>query len=204
MNKKSSKIGILGGTFNPIHNGHLIIAQNALEWCDLDKVLIMPSGVSYLKDPSKIVSTSHRINMVSLAISSNNCFELSTIETDRSGNSYTYETLEQLKATDSDSEFFFIIGADTLYSIEYWKNPERIFSNCTIICAIRDNYTIEDLYKKINELEEKFTARIILMTIPEVNISSSEIRDFIKSGKSAKYYMPDEVLEYISDNCLYK
>ena len=137
----SSKIGILGGTFNPIHLGHLVLAQNALEWCNLDKVLIIPSGISYLKDPRIIASAFDRIKMVELSIKTNNKFELSTIETDRSGNSYTFETLNMLEEIYKGSELYYIIGADTLFSIEKWVRPEVIFEKTKIICARRDKYT---------------------------------------------------------------
>lgn len=200
----SSKIGILGGTFNPIHLGHLVLAQNALEWCNLDKVLIIPSGISYLKDPRIIASAIDRIKMVELSIKSNNKFELSTIETDRSGNSYTFETLNMLEEIYKGSELYYIIGADTLFSIEKWVRPEVIFEKTKIICARRDKYTENELSNKVKELKDKFHADIILMDIPELDISSSMLRKLISEGKSARYYLNKEVSEYISVKGLYK
>lgn len=198
------KVGILGGTFNPIHNGHLILAQNALELCKLDKVLIMPAGVSYFKDQSKIVKASQRIDMIKLAIENNSFFELSTIETEREGNSYTYETIEFLKNNNSDYELFYIIGADTLLSMESWKNPSVIFENCTIVCAKRDNNSDFKLKEYKAYLEEKYSTTILIMKYPEVDISSSLIRERIQAGDSCRYYIPDKVREYINQHELYK
>lgn len=197
------KIGILGGTFNPIHNGHLLLAQNALEYCELDKVLMMPSAVSYLKDPNTIANTNDRAHMVKLAIENNPRLELSEIEIKRGGNSYTYVTLEQLSEECTDTDFYYIIGADTLFSMEKWVKPEIIFSKSTIVCAPRDESNVEELYVKSNELKNKYNADIIVMNIPEVKISSSYIRNAIKSGKSGRYYLPESVREYIKDKHLY-
>ena len=196
------KIGILGGTFNPIHIGHLILAQNALEQCRLDKVLIMPSGVSYFKNQAEIVSKKHRINMVKEAIKNHSAFELSTIETDREGNSYTYETILELKK--EARELYYIIGADTLFSIETWKNPDIIIKNSILVCSRRDGIPDEALYAKKVELENKFKGNIIILDTPEVNISSSNIRKILENGKTGKYYFPDGVMEYIKNNVLYK
>lgn len=197
------KIGILGGTFNPIHFGHLILAQNALELYKLDKILIMPSGVSYLKKQSEIVSKEHRINMILAAINGNDSFELSTIETDRIGNSYTYETLQYLTTYNKNCKYYFIIGADTLFSIDTWKCPDIIFKYCSIICAPRNNSSYEDLYAKKEYLEQTYNANIYIMDCPEVNISSSSIRKMYSNGQTLKYYMPDEEINYIKKNKLY-
>ncbi len=202
-NSDPQKVGILGGTFNPIHTGHLMLAQNALEYCRLDKVLIMPSGCSYFKDPDTVVSAEHRVKMTQLAIEDNDSFELSTIEADRSGNSYTYETLEMLCELSPDTQYFYIIGADTLFSMETWKRPEDIFSRCTVVCARRDSVPDEDLKKKAEDLKARFDADVILMDIPEVPISSTMIRDLMKKGMSLKYYLDDKVIEYIKQNGLY-
>lgn len=197
------KIGILGGTFNPIHNGHLILAQNAFEACGLDKVLIMPSGVSYFKDPKEIASTHNRIEMVKHAISGNENFELSTIETDRNGNSYTFETIELLKAANPNDEYYYIIGADTLFSMESWKKPDIIFNNCKIICAPRDLLNNDKLISKKLELEQKYTTEIIILDCPEIAISSTIIRNMFFNNKSAKYYLPEEERLYIKENNIY-
>lgn len=205
MNNDSylKKTGILGGTFNPIHVGHLMLAQNAVEYCELDEVLIMPSGVSYLKDPDKIAPVEHRLEMTRLAIEGNDRFVLSTIETDRGGNSYTYETLEALTAGNPDTQYYYIIGADTLFSMETWKNPEKIFAGCTVVCAKRDSYSDDELAAKAQSLTEKYGAKIIIMDIPEVPVSSTTIRQQLEKGMSCRYYLDDKVIDYIRKNGLY-
>ena len=202
-NKTKTKIGILGGTFNPIHIGHLLLAQNSLEFCDLSKVLIMPSGCSYLKDQSLILPKKDRINMVKLAIEDNPLFELSTIETDREGDTYTFETLLQLTDENPNNIYYFIIGADTLFSIETWKNPQIIFDNAKIIVAPRDVDGIDELNIQAKKLQSQFNVDIIILDTPCFNISSTQIRNNLKQGKSLKYYIPDRVLEYINNNNLY-
>ena len=206
MNNNASyqkKTGILGGTFNPIHTGHLMLAQNALEYCGLDEVLIMPSGDSYFKDPKTVASAKDRLNMARLAIEGNEKLVLSTIETDREGNSYTYETLEILCSQDPSCRYYYIIGADTLYSMETWKRPEDIFDKCTIVCAKRDKYTDDELAVQADHLKSTYGADIILMDIPEVPVSSTMIRQLMGKGLSCRYYIPDSVIGYIKDNGLY-
>lgn len=198
------KIGILGGTFNPIHIGHLILAENACEFCKLDKVLIMPSGCSYLKDQSEIATREDRINMVKLSIEDNSRFELSTIETEREGNSYTADTLSLLVRENPEVEYYYIIGADTLYGMENWKDPQVIFDNTVIVVAPRDFKSIDELNKKTADLQNRFNARIILLNTTNLDISSSDIRDLIKVGRSCKYYLKDSVIEYIKNKRLYE
>ena len=197
------KIGILGGTFNPIHNAHLRLAKKSLEFCDLSKVLILPSGCSYLKDQSLIASKTDRINMVLLAIRDYKGFELSTLETDKEGNSYTYETLHDLKSSNPEDELFFIIGADTLFNIDSWMKPEEIFRLSKIIAARRDEHSDEALNERIDFLREKYGAQIILIDSPKIDISSSEIRARIKDHLDATDMLPAEVYEYIKTKGLY-
>ena len=201
---KGQKIGILGGTFNPIHIGHLMLAENARQICGLDKVLIMPSGCSYFKDPDKVADTKHRVRMTELAIMENDKFELSTIESDRSGNSYTYETLEELCKLNPGTHYYYIIGADTLFSIETWKKPENIFDKCTIVCAGRYAYSEEELRQKSLDLKDRFNADVMIMDVPEVPVSSTMIRELMTKGLNCRYYLNDKVIEYIKENGLYK
>lgn len=198
------RIGILGGTFNPIHIGHLILAENTITELNLDKVIFMPSGVSYLKDQNTIVSAEHRINMVKLAIAGNNHFELSTMETEREGDTYTYETLNTLKSQNTQDELYFIGGADTLMNIDSWKRPDLIFKACTLVIAPRDFIERNTLEERSLFLKEKYNAKIIILNSSNIDISSSDIRNRIKTNKSAKYYLPDNVIEYILTNSLYE
>ena len=206
MNNDSyrKKVGVLGGTFNPIHIGHLTLAQNAMEYCDLEKVLFVPSGCSYLKDPKDVASTVHRVKMTELAIKDNSRFELSTVESERAGNSYTYETLEILNKEQPDTDYYFIVGADTFMFMENWKEPERIFAACKIICAKRDGMDSDELNEKAVHLKEKFNADMLIMDIPEIDVSSSTVRRLLRSGISCRYYLDEDVRRYITDNALYK
>ncbi|MCR5673264.1 MAG: nicotinate-nucleotide adenylyltransferase [Lachnospiraceae bacterium] len=199
----SKKTGILGGTFNPIHTGHLMLAENAMEYCGLDEVLIMPSGCSYFKDQNVIASKEMRIKMTELAIEDNEKFKLSTIETDREGNSYTYETMEMLCRNNPDVHYYYIIGADTLFSIETWRKPEEIFKRCTIVCAKRCENEDDSMKRKAEELTARYDADIILMDIPAVPISSTMIRTLMSKGMSCRYYLDDKVIRYIKENGLY-
>lgn len=198
------KIGIFGGTFNPIHIGHLILAQNALDFCDLSEVIFIPTGCSYLKEQKHILPKNERLKMVEIAITDNPMFSLSTIETDTEGNTYTCETLAKLKKIYPNDELCFIIGADTLYSIDSWKNPDEIFSLSSIIAAPRDNHSLDELKKQIKYLEDKYNATIYLMDSENIEISSSVIRSKISKGSSARYYLPKNVSDYINSNNFYK
>jgi len=202
MEKK--KIGILGGTFNPIHIGHLILAENAYDTLQLEKVLIMPSGVSYLKDQNVVLPAKQRIQMVQLAIGNNKHFELSTFETEKPGNSYTHETLKQLKAQHKDCEYYFIVGADTLFNIEKWKEPQLIFDHCILVAAPRYYISDEALLEQKRHLEKLYHARIRLLHTPNIDISSNMIRARIADKKSICYYVPKDVETYIYKKKLYR
>ena len=189
MNQTKQKIGIMGGTFNPIHNGHLLLAEAARDTLYLDQVLFMPSGNSYMKDSASIVSKEDRIQMTALAIQGNPYFSLSLLET--------------LKNTMPNHEFYFILGADSLYSIDRWKNPEIIMKNCILTAAVREG-NLNDIEKKARSLKEQFQAEVILLPERNIDISSTEIRQRLKDGRSVKYMLPDQVLEYIREKNLYQ
>lgn len=203
MNQTKQKIGIMGGTFNPIHNGHLLLAEAARDTLYLDQVLFMPSGNSYMKDSASIVSKEDRIQMTALAIQGNPYFSLSLLETNRQGATYTCETLTELKNTMPNHEFYFILGADSLYSIDRWKNPEIIMKNCILTAAVREG-NLNDIEKKARSLKEQFQAEVILLPERNIDISSTEIRQRLKDGRSVKYMLPDQVLEYIREKNLYQ
>ncbi|MBD5520529.1 MAG: nicotinate-nucleotide adenylyltransferase [Lachnospiraceae bacterium] len=194
----------MGGTFNPIHIGHLIIAERAREQFDLEEVLFMPCGMPYMKDTSELLPSDIRAKMVSLAIKDNPFFALSTIEIEKKGSTYTYETLEKLRCENPDTEYYFILGADSLWTISDWKEPERIFANCHILAAVRDDKSAQDMKKRINFLKNKFGAGISLLKTGQIEISSSVIRNLVKENMSVRYLVPNTVYEYIVENRLYK
>ncbi len=200
---KNKKIGIMGGTFNPIHQGHLILAEEARNYCKLDKVLFIPSGHSYMKNAKEIADSNTRLTMTGLAIEDNKYFELSSIETEREGASYTYETLSILKNNHPECDFYFILGADNLFSIEKWRQPEDIFNSCKLVATVRGDKNIEDIQKKAEELYQKYHAEIILLPSRSIEISSTEIRKRLREGKSIRYLVPEKVYHYIQDNHLY-
>lgn len=198
------KLGIMGGTFNPIHYGHLLLAESAREFFKLDKVIFIPSGESYMKDPSIILDGEARLHMVMLAIEGNSCFEASRIEIDRSGPTYTCDTLSRLQRENNEKDsYYFIMGADSLFMLESWKNPEFIMRNCTIAAAVRGSRTTGEIEKKINYLTDKYQADIRILPARYIDISSSDIRNNLKKKASVRYMLPDKVVSYIQENGLY-
>lgn len=198
------KIGIMGGTFNPIHMGHLLLAQYALEENDLDEIWLLPTGCSYMKREDNTISPWERYHMTKLAVSDNPNMRCMDIEIKREGYTYTYETLEQLRNLYPEQEFYFIFGADCLFSIERWKEPQKIFDSCTIIAAVRSGASMEEMEEKKAELAESFQARIILMPFLQLELSSTVIRERVRMGKSIRYMVPDVVLKYIEEKNFYR
>ncbi len=203
MSYQNKKVGIMGGTFDPIHYGHLILAQNALETYGLDEIMFVPSGTPWLKDSTKVLSRNKRVSMTGIAIEDNPKFALSTIEIDREGNSYSYETVEELKKEQPETDFYFILGADSLLEIEKWKHPDRLMAECTLLAAVRDDCDEEGLQKQISYLKEKYNADICILPAKRVDISSTDIRNLIAEGKSVRYMLPDQVIKFIQKNHLY-
>ncbi|HIT90598.1 MAG TPA: nicotinate-nucleotide adenylyltransferase [Candidatus Merdenecus merdavium] len=201
---KKKKIGIMGGTFDPIHIGHLILAENALESFQLDKILVMPSGNPPHKPLRKgRASTRQRVEMTRLAIEGHKSFELSLIEVHREGYTYTHDTLEQLNKEHPDEEYYFIMGVDSLFAFDTWMHPEIIAKNCRIIVAMRDAVDEYTLDEQIKFLKEEYGAVVYKLNNPNLDISSHMIRQKIKDHLSIEYLVPDQVIEYIAKEKLY-
>lgn len=200
---KKKRVGIMGGTFNPIHLGHLIVAENAYEELDLDEVLFIPSGSPYMKEYADILDPKTRISLVGDAIEDNCHFALSTIEVDRGGNSYSYETIATLKAENPDTEYFFMVGADSLFMMEKWMHPEKIFKEVTVAVAVRGGYTPEELDAQIKLLEEKYDTKILKLHSRSVDISATQIRERVKNGQSIRYMTHWRTDAVIKKNRLY-
>lgn len=198
-----ARIGVLGGTFDPIHLGHLILAEQSADQFELDKVLIMPSGISYFKEKRGILPAKDRFAMVKAAVASNHRFEASDLEMKRPGKTYTADTITELNKLYPDDQIYFITGADTLFQMDTWHDPQRIFAGCHILVAVRNESSIESLKSCIKDYEIKFGARINLLHTTEIDVSSTMIRKNISEGKSVRYYLPDQVIEYIVKNKLY-
>lgn len=204
--EKTKKVGLLGGTFDPIHLGHLIIAESAYDAQGLDRVVLIPSGHSYFKDhkAKKVLDAQVRLEMTRLAAEGNPHFSVSDIEVRRPGNSYTAETLEELNAAHPDTQYFYIIGADTVMSIETWYRPQDIFSSCVLLAAFRaDEVPAGEFYDKIADLKERFGADIRPLPVLNIGISSTEVRERVESGHSIHYLVPDAVERYIMEQGLY-
>lgn len=198
------KIGIMGGTFNPIHVGHLLLAEQAREALALDEVLFIPSGNSYMKDSSGILDSAVRAHLIALAIEKNPYFHLSYMEINREGASYTCDTLTELKSQNMDVEFYLILGADNLLTLESWKNPDYILQNCIVAAAVRGTGTEMRLEKIASHLIYEYQADIRILPARYMDLSSSEIRKRLKEGKSVRYMLPNKVYEYIETNRLYQ
>ena len=204
MSCQNKKVGIMGGTFDPIHYGHLMLAQNALDTFSLDEILFVPSGTPWLKESTKVLSKNKRVSMTGMAIEDNPDFALSTIEIDREGNSYSYETVEELKKEQPETTFYFIMGADSLLEIERWKHPDRLMADCILLVAVRDDCDREGLKKQIAYLTDKYQADIRILPANRMDISSTKIRQMIQEGKSVRYMLPDQVIRFIQKNHLYQ
>lgn len=198
------KIGILGGTFNPIHMGHLLLGEYVKDELDLQEIWFLPTGQSYMKAKNNVLSANERLNMVELAVSNNSSFLCKDIEVKRNGNTYTYETLEYLHAEYSDHEFYFIVGTDCMYKIENWKSPERIFQNCILVVAAREGVSMDEMCHKRKELQQRFHAQIVLLPFMDIPISSTMLRERIALGKSVRYMIPDNVCNYIEEKGFYR
>ena len=199
----TKKVGIMGGTFNPIHFGHLLLAEQAKEVFHLDEILFIPSGNPYMKESVSVLSAVERSNMVKLAIVGHPDFHLSTIEAERTGPSYTCDTIMALKNENPQTAYYFIMGADSLISFEQWKNPQQIIENCTIAVAVRGTGTEEKIQKIAAHLIYEYQADIRILPARFIDISSSEIRQRISDKKSIRYMLPENIREYIYENHLY-
>ena len=199
------KIGIMGGTFDPIHIGHLLLGEFAYENFHLDEIWFLPNGNPPHKTTDESgVSLDDRIEMVKLATDDVPYFRMNLYEASSKKHSYTYSTMRALREMYPEHEFFFILGADSLFSIEQWKNFREIFPSCTILAAMRDDKDTESMQAQIRYLNEKYGADIRLLQAPLVEISSTTIRRRAENGLSIRYMVPDVVSEYIQSNALYK
>lgn len=199
------RVGLFGGTFDPIHYGHLMLAENAYDSLKLDEVLFVVSGKSYLK--SNVSKAKDRLSMTSLAISDNPHFALSTVETDRGEDvdSYSYETILTLKSHNPDTDYYFMVGADSFTYMDQWKKPDVIFKNTTVTVAFREGSSIEELKNKAKEYKEKYeNVNIEFLPFMNIGISSTDIRNRVREGRTIRYLTPEAVSLYIDKNGLFR
>lgn len=198
------KIGILGGTFNPIHKGHITMAKKAYEQFGLSEVWFMPSKRPPHKDNSQLVSDEDRKNMAALAIAWEENFKLSELELLRDKVTYTVDTLKQLNEAYPEDEFYFILGADSLYQIETWKNPEEVMKLTHILCAPRYPSTPAEDKLRRDFLKDTYGADIQFIEMQPMRVSSESIRAMLKCGQEeAVEYLPEGVFDYIHEHRLY-
>jgi nicotinate-nucleotide adenylyltransferase len=217
------KLGIYGGTFNPVHLGHLRTAQEVLEKLSLDKVIFIPAGKTPFEKP-ELIKAGHRYKMVKDAIADNPGFEISDIEIKAEGKSFTIDTIMKLRDKFIDSELYFILGSDAFLDLPQWKQPEKIIRLANIVVIARPGFAFTDLssspylkkvsVKVLKELDrgarDCFSFDIsrkqkgILCRVTGLDISASNIRNLIISGKNVKYLLPDSAESYIMANKLYK
>lgn len=197
------KYGIFGGSFNPIHYGHLMICEYIKKEMGLDKVIFIPTGNPPHKDLG--VSAEDRYEMVRLAISSNPDFEISDIETTRVNLSYTVDTIRELKKIYKEEKLYFLIGLDSLFQLKTWKKIGDLSQEIEFVVALRPGYIDkEEINREIDFLRENFGTKINLIKTPLYEISSTDLRDRIHEGKSLRYLIPKKVLDYIEESGFYK
>ncbi|MDD3220593.1 MAG: nicotinate-nucleotide adenylyltransferase [Lachnospiraceae bacterium] len=198
------KIGIMGGTFDPIHIGHLILGETAYEQFELDQVWFMPAGnPPHKRDRKGRATDEQRVEMIQRAIASNPHFRLSMEEMNADGFTYTYRTLERLKSQNPDAEYYFIIGADSLFDFETWREPQRICNACTMVVATRNHTSMDKLNTVMTHLEELFHGDFRKLDSLNIDVSSHTLREWIRDERTIKYYMPDSVIAYIQDEKIY-
>lgn len=217
---KNDRIGLFGGTFNPIHRGHIRVAENVEEKFNLGRILFIPSYIPPHKGSFHIASPEHRMEMVKLAVSIHPGFHPSAIEIEEKGTSYSIFTLKKVRKIYSEAEIFFILGIDAFLEIETWKDTQEVLRQCSFIVVSRPGYRLgkahdtlggkhslveigEGTDMKIVQ-ENDPSARIFLFTIDALDISSSEIRQRAREGLSIKELVPESVEIYIQDNMLYQ
>ena len=195
----------MGGTFDPVHFGHLLIAENAAQQYQLDEVWFMPTGYSPHKEQKYITDDEHRCRMIHLAIEDNPGFILSLEEVESERTNYTYQTLEELQKKYPENEFYFILGGDSLKNFETWRYPERVLNATYILAAVRDDMEGDAFWQQVSYLEQKYNAKgIFALRTPNSSISSREIRQRIYNQKTVRYMLPEKVRAYILENGLYR
>lgn len=202
------RIGVMGGTFDPIHNGHLVTAEEAWRQFGLDQVLFVPSGHPPHKEDRKSLDPEDRYLMAVIATATNPHFKVSRMEIDRPGPSYTIDTVKELhRIYGNNTDVFFITGADAILEILTWKQPEQVLQEATFIAATRPGYDLKRLEASLPEAEKVRHAtnpRVLVMEIPTLAISSTDIRARVKEGRPITYLVPEGVSEFIEKNRFYR
>ena len=202
--QRKRKIGLMGGTFNPIHIAHLILAENAYWDYGLDEVIFLPNGIPPHKRNAHIAPDEDRLAMVRLAVEGIPYFSVSDMEIVREGLSYSSDTLLELTRTHPDCEYYFIMGGDSIEQFNTWHRPAIILANCIVLAAIREQSDEAEFDRQIAGLVKKYDADIRKLCIPRLELSSSEIRKRVWEGMSVRFMVPQTVFEYLTKKGLYQ
>lgn len=198
------KIGIMGGTFYPIHKGHLKLAECALNQYELDEIWFMPNGIPpHKSNPTIEEMTKHRVAMVRLAIEGHDDFVYQPYEVESTEVSYSYKTMLHFKETNPTDSFYFIIGADSLFALETWKHPEILLKQCVLLAACRDGQGIDEMQQQVNHLQTVYDCDIRLLNMPFEDISSTELREKMYQDRTLPLYLPEHVFSYIVEHQLF-
>lgn len=202
--QRGSRLGIMGGTFDPIHYGHLVTAEGARSAFGLDQVLFLPTGRPPHKKMAEVTDPEHRYMMTVLATLSNPHFEVSRLEIDRQGVSYTIDTLRVLKNQyGADTELFFITGADAIFDIMNWKDSDEYLNIAHFVAATRPGFSLDDLPESTLRWVDQHQERFHVLQVPAMAISSTDIRQRVSQGVSIRYLVPEQVEHYIHRLRLY-
>ena len=200
------RVGVFGGTFDPIHLGHLLTAEQCREQAELDQVLFVPAALPPHKQGQSLTSFAQRVEMLALAISGHPSFLIDELEKDRSGPSYTVDTLTEMRRQRPDDELGFIIGSDSLNELATWYQPKRILELATLLVVARGDwptFTAQELKNNL-QLSDDFPLRYRVVSMPLITLASRDIRRRIAEGRSARYMIPRAVEAYIADKGLYR
>lgn len=202
---KRARYAIMGGTFDPIHFGHLAAAETVRQKLNCEKVIFIPSGNPPHKKGRILTDSIHRYTMTVLAVNSNPYFEVSNIEINRNGYSYTLDTIKELSEYyGKEIELLFITGADALLEIETWYKVEELLKLCSFVAVTRPGYDKSKLEQKLQFLQSKYNGELFVVDVPGLNISSTDIRERVVTGSSIRYLVPEAVEQYIFKSRLYR
>lgn len=195
------KVGVLGGTFDPVHIGHLLLAECAREELGLERVVFMPAGRPWRKASREVSPAQHRVAMLRLAVADNDAFEVSTIEVEREGPTYTVETLAEMRRRDPGAALYFIVGEDALADLPNWREPQRILELATVAVAARTGEGPN--LRQAEAMMPGLAGKAVWLRMPIIEISASGIRERVRLGLSIRYRVPAAVEAYIREHALY-
>jgi nicotinate-nucleotide adenylyltransferase len=195
-------IGILGGTFNPPHMGHLVMAQEALDQLDLDRVVLMPVAVPPHKEAAEDPGAAARVELCRLAVAGDERLDVSTLEVERGGASFTVDTLRELHDLEPEHDLTFIVGGDMAQSLPAWREPEAILGLARLAVAEREGVRREDIARRLDPLHDG--DRVVFFDMPRIDVSSSSIRRRVAEGRPIRYLVPDAVAEAVAERGLYR